>query len=190
MKSTSLLNSLRFKLNAIVLFILVLVFALMYFFITARVNRISFEDKKTELERRVDDLANIVDERIIAEMDRAKALASDRFIIENYKKKKYDAITKYVRLFMEANDTIENIFMTDLTGNFVVSAQSIEGISFDQTETVGGDIQKTITQDSNEQKTDSASSTGGTATSGGGTTSGGSAAASGDAGAQTSQKLR
>lgn len=143
--------SLRFKLNFLVLLSLVIVFVLMYLFITYRVEDISSEDKTVELKRRVSDLADIVDERIVAEMDRARALASDRYIIENFKKKEYGKINDYVRLFMDANDTIENIFMTDRSGNFVVSARSLEGVSFDQTETVGGDIQRSATQESSDE---------------------------------------
>ncbi len=134
MNRTSFFTSLRAKLILVVLCNLVLVFALLYVFTMNQINKTAFQDKTVELARRVSDLADIVDERVVAEMNRAKSLASNETIISYYKGKKYEDITAYIRFIKEADDTIENIFVSDLTGNFVSSALSLEGVVFETEE--------------------------------------------------------
>ncbi len=133
---TNLIDSLRFKLSAAVLCTLALVFVSLYFVTARQIDRISFEDKTTELQRRVSDLADIVDERIIAETDRARALSMDRAIIDNIKLNNYAAVSDYMRTLREANDTVENIFYTDPMGNFMASALSLEGVDLSDSESL------------------------------------------------------
>ena len=121
-----------------VLATLVLVFVLLYFISVNRINHISFNDKTAELQRRVADLADIFDERIIAETERARSLTMDRAIMQGIKAGDYAGVSSYMKTLLDANDTIENIFYTDLTGNFLASARSLEGIDLSESESLEG----------------------------------------------------
>lgn len=137
MKKKSII-SLRIKLSLVVLATLVLVFVLLYFISVNRINHISFNDKTAELQRRVADLADIFDERIIAETERARSLTMDRAIMQGIKAGDYAGVSSYMKTLRDANDTIENIFYTDLTGNFLASALSLEGIDLSESESLEG----------------------------------------------------
>lgn len=125
---THLVKKLSFKLSGVLLIALVIVFVLFYLFTANQIDSISYDDKTTELQRRVADLADIVDERIQTEMDRARALASDSYILDNIDKGDYKSVSDYMRSIRESNDTIENVFYMDAMGNFLASALSLEGV--------------------------------------------------------------
>jgi len=130
MKAKTRFSGLRPKLSGIVIINLLLVFAIMYFFTEGQIDAVTYADKTVELSRRVEDLADIVDERIVAEMDRAKLLSANSIVIERFKKGDYAKLNEYIRGIKESNDTIENIFMMDMKGAFVDSALSLEGVDF------------------------------------------------------------